>query len=49
MRLVNNLGPSKFRTGVENDKEQICCFDYDKRDRTFNRFLAVRKQTSEVK
>ena len=27
---VNNLGPSKFRTGAENDKEQICYFNYNR-------------------
>ena len=43
-RDVNKLGPSKFRTGAENDKEQVCYFDYNKKDRVFNRFLAVRKR-----
>ena len=46
MRHVNNLGPSKFRTGAANDIEQICYFNYNKKDRTFNQFLDVRKQTS---
>ena len=46
MRPLNNLGPSKFRTGAKNDKEQICYFNYNKKDRTFNRFLAVKKQAS---
>ena len=46
MRHAKNLGPSKFRAGAENDKEQICYFNYIKKDRTFNKFLAVRKQTS---
>ena len=36
----------KFRTGSENDKEHICYFNYNKKDRTFNRFLAVRKWIS---
>ena len=45
MRHVNDLGPSKFRTGAENDKEQICYYNYNKKDRAFNLFLAVRKQT----
>ena len=44
-RDVNKLGPSKFRTGAENDKEQVCYFNYNKKDRIFNRFLAVRKRT----
>ena len=42
----NNLGPSKCRTGAENDEEQICYSDYNKEDRALIRFLAVRKQTS---
>ena len=46
MRHVNNSGPSKFRTNAENDKEQICYFNYNKKDKIFNRFLVVRKQTS---
>ena len=46
MRHVNNLGLSKFRTGAKNGKEQICYFNYNKKDRTFHQFLAVRKQTS---
>ena len=46
IRHVNNLGPSKFRTGVKNDKEQTCYFNYNKKDRAFNRLLAVRKETS---
>ena len=44
-RDVNKLGSSKFRTGAENDKEQVCYFNYNKKDRVFNRFLAVRKRT----
>ena len=46
MRHVNDIGPAKFRTGAENDKEQICCYNYNKKDRTFNPFLVVGKQTS---
>ena len=41
MRDVNNFGVSKFRTGVENDKEQVCYFNYNKKYRVSNRFLAV--------
>ena len=44
-RDVNKLRPSKFRTSAENDKEQVCYFNYNKKDRVFNRFLAVRKRT----
>ena len=46
MRHVNNSGLSKFRTGAKNDKQKICYFSYNKKDRAFNRFLAVGKQTS---
>ena len=45
IRHVNNLEPSKFRTGAENDREQTCYFNYNKNGRAFNRFLAVRKET----
>ena len=44
-RDVNKLGPSKFRTGAENDKEQVCYFNCNNKVRVFNRFLAVRKRT----
>ena len=46
MRHVNSLGPSKFRAGAKNDKQQICNYNYNKKDMMFNRFLAIRKQTS---
>ena len=36
LKHANDLGPSKFRTGAKNNKEQVC--DYN--------FLAVRKETS---
>ena len=36
MRHVNNLGPSKFRTDAENSKEQVCYYNYNKKDRAFN-------------
>ena len=38
MRHVNNLGLAKFRTGTENDKEQICHYNHIKKNKTFNRF-----------
>ena len=43
---VSNLGPSKFRTGAKNGHQQICYFYRNKKDEIFNRFLAVRKETS---
>ena len=45
-RDVNNLGPSKFRTGAENGHRKIHYFNHNKKDKIFNRFLAVRKETS---
>ena len=45
-RDVNDLGPAKFRTQTDNNKEQICYYNRNKRDTSFNSFLAVRKQTS---
>ena len=45
IRHVNNLGPSKFRTGAKNNKDQICYFNYNTKYRVFNGYLAVRKQT----
>ena len=45
MRHVNDLAPAKFRTGTENEKEQVCYHNYNKKDRAFNHFLALRKQT----
>ena len=45
MRHVNSLGPPKFRAGAKNDKQQICNYNYNKKDMMFNRFLAIRKQT----
>ena len=44
-RDVNDLGPAKFRTQPDNNKEQICYYNQNKRDASFNSFLAVRKQT----
>ena len=46
MKHVNDVGPAKFRTGAENDKDQVCYYNYNKKKRASNRFLAVRKQTS---
>ena len=49
IRHVNNLGLIKLRTGAKNHKGQTCYFNYNKKDRAFNRFLAVRKETSSNK
>ena len=45
-RDVNDLGPARFRTQADNNKEQICYYNRNKKDKTFNCFLALRKQTS---
>ena len=45
-RDINNLGLAKIRTGAENGKEQICYYNCNRKDKLFNRFLAVRKETS---
>ena len=45
-RDVNNLGPAECRTQADNNKEQICYHNRNKRNTSFNSFLAVRKQTS---
>ena len=44
--VINNLEPSKFRTGAENGKEQVCYYNHDKKDEVYNKFLAIRKETS---
>ena len=45
-RDVNDLGPAKFRTQADSNREQICYYNQSKRDKSFNSLLAVRKQTS---
>ena len=45
-REVNGLRATKFITQADNNKEQICYYNKIKRDKNFNCFLAVRKQTS---
>ena len=43
---VNDLGPAKFGKKANTNQEQICYYNRNKRDTSFNSFLAVRKQTS---
>ena len=45
-RDVNALGPGKFRTRADSGTEQICYYNRNKTDISFNSFLAVREQTS---
>ena len=47
-RDINDLGPAKVRTEADNNKEQICYYKRNKKDTSFNSFLALRKKTSSV-
>ena len=47
-RDVKDLGPAKFRTQANNNRKQICYYNRNKRDKSFNSFLGVRKQTSKT-
>ena len=47
-RDVNDLGPGKFRTQTDSDTEQICYYNRNKKDTSFNSFLAVRQETSSL-
>ena len=40
----NSIGPSKFRTNAEDGRRQICYYNRNKKDKSLNRFLALRKQ-----
>ena len=48
IRDVNDLGPARFRTQAANNKEQTCYYKQNTKDKTFNFFLALRKQTSTI-
>ena len=41
-RDINDLGLAKFRTQAHNDTEQICYYNRNKKETSFNSFLAVR-------
>ena len=43
-RNFNLAGQSKFRTNADNGERQICYYNRNKKDKSFNRFLALRKQ-----
>ena len=45
-RDINDLGPGKFRTQAGNRTEQICYYNRNRKDTSFNCFLASRKETS---
>ena len=44
-RDIYDLGPVKFRTQADRDTEQICYYNRNKIDTSFNFLLAVRKET----
>ena len=43
----NDLGLGKFRTQADNEMQQICYYNRNKTDTSFNSFLASREQTSQ--
>ena len=45
-RNFNSLGPSIFRTNAESGTRQICYYNRNKSDKSFNRFLVIRKQNA---
>ena len=45
-RNFNSIEPSNFRTTAESRTEQICYYNRNEKDKSFNRFLALRKQTA---
>ena len=46
-QTVNDLGPGKFRTQADDGIKQVCYYNRNKSDTSFNSFLATRKQTSQ--
>ena len=44
-RDINDLGPGKFRMQADNELRQICYYNSNKSDTSFNSFLASRQQT----
>ena len=45
-RDINDLGPGKVRTQADSGTEQICYYNRNKKDTSFNSFLVTRKETS---
>ena len=42
----NSIGSSKYRNSAESDKQLICYYNRNKKDKLFNKFLSVRKQST---
>ena len=47
-RDVNFLGPGRFRTSTDNGDKQICYYNRNKTDTSFNSVLAMREQSSQA-
>ena len=45
---VNFLGPGRFRTGTDNGDKQICHYNRNKTDTSYNSFLAMRVKSSQA-
>ena len=48
-RDVNELGPGKFRTSVDNGEEETCYFNRNRSDTQFTSFFAKRTQTNPIR
>ena len=46
-QTVNDLGPGKFRMQANNGTKQVCYYNRNKSNTSFNSFLVMRKQTSQ--
>ena len=46
-RTIDDLGPGEFRTQADNGIKQVCYYNRNKSDTSFNSFFATRKQTSQ--
>ena len=47
-RDVNDLGPGKFRTQADSGTQQICYYNRNKKDTSFNSFLAETWSLGEI-
>ena len=45
---VNDLGPGKFRTQAENGTRQICYYNRNKTNTSFNSFLTTREHSQQT-
>ena len=47
-RDIDDLGPAKFRTQADSNQGQICYYNHNKRDTSFNSFLAMRRKHQQL-